>query len=226
MPLLQRSAHTELVTRVREAPRPEAREAPPLDVDLSWLLAHLAPDLTVRFAIKRTDATCRTPRRNQQVEAALRSAAALHKWATSVHNHFVDVFKRAAPAVASGRAHNLDLTAISEQASALFVPVLPLLQPPAPTAANRTAPSGAASAPPQAGTSAGASGGGASSVPASVCAAPLLPSIADVHALLAEQRRTTRRRRVARGALPEQRGGECTRFVSGGQAVYDVSAPA
>jgi hypothetical protein len=205
--LLRRSGHAELVTRVRESPRPEVREPPPIDVDLSWLLRHISPDLKVRFAIERGAPTCRTPRRNRQVEAALRSAAALHQWATNVHNHFVELFKRAAsssgaassPAASSGmRTRSLDLSAIAEHAARVFVPVLPLFEPAAsePAAHNASATARGAAGKPSPGkpspaapsNAAGASGGGAVSVGA--CSSPLLPRVSDVHILLAEQRRT------------------------------------
>ena len=176
--LQRRTASTQLVTTTRESPQPERREAPYLDVPLTWLLEQLeVPSLQVRFQIDRTTAACRTPRRNPQVHAALASATSLHHWATSVHNHFAERAARAAHPT-----HRLDLGAISERASALFVPVLPLFEQAEANSSGEW----------HAGVASGAaSGGGAASVAAATCSrSALLPGLADVHAFLSEQRRS------------------------------------
>uniref|UniRef100_A0A7S2G5E7 Uncharacterized protein n=1 Tax=Haptolina brevifila TaxID=156173 RepID=A0A7S2G5E7_9EUKA len=197
--LQQRTAHTQLVTTTRESPRPQNREAPPIDVPLSWLLQQLIPDsLQIRFQIDKKAAACRTPRRNPQVDGALMSAAALHKWATSVHNYFSETVDRtlaASPdprdqqAAAQGvHPKRLDLGAISEHARSIFVPVLPLFE----GASVNGTPISSSSAGAHAGAAGdgGGGSGGPVSVQPSACATPVLPRLGDVHAFLSEQRRT------------------------------------
>ena len=75
------------MTTIREAPRPEKREVLPLDVELSWLMQQLDASLKVAFKIDRSSGACRMPRRNPQVDEALGSAAALHRWSTSAYNY-------------------------------------------------------------------------------------------------------------------------------------------
>eukprot|EP01094_Clydonella_sp_ATCC50884_P013701 TRINITY_DN2397_c0_g2_i1.p1 TRINITY_DN2397_c0_g2~~TRINITY_DN2397_c0_g2_i1.p1 ORF type:complete len:1085 (-),score=448.58 TRINITY_DN2397_c0_g2_i1:334-3534(-) len=71
---------TEIVTRDNTIPRPKSRHHDPLCVNVTWLLALLSPDLTVRFSVDREHEQCHTPRRNVHAESALRSFAALAHW--------------------------------------------------------------------------------------------------------------------------------------------------
>jgi hypothetical protein len=178
VPLQRRSSHTELMTTVREAPRPEKREVPTLDVDVTWLMQQLDPALKTKFKIDRVSPLCRTPRRNSQIQAALSSAASLHRWSTALHNHFAATFRRVTPTSPSGQdkggGHGVDLGAIAERAESLFVPVLPLFE-----RRENASSEGEAEG--------GTSSGGAVRVSASSCSAPVLPRLGDVHALLAEQ---------------------------------------
>ena len=108
--LRQRTGRVELMTTVREAPRPALHAPPEIDVEISWLLRQLSASdgatatagasagaagaqagaaggppatvLQVAYAIDRGHSACRTPRRNLQSEAALERARLLHAWAT------------------------------------------------------------------------------------------------------------------------------------------------
>lgn len=86
-----RAASLELRTSAKVPPRAEASQLPLAEVSLTWLLKQLeeAPDgdddsCATRFTIDRAGADCATPRRNPQVDAALRAAADLRAWAEAV----------------------------------------------------------------------------------------------------------------------------------------------
>ena len=198
VPLQQRTARTELMTRSPDTPRPRNRRLPPLEAPITWLLQQVddrtsESALTIGFRIDRASAKCRTPRRNEQIERALASASSLHLWATSLHNFFADVFQRVKPTSPKGgdrgHGHGLDLGTIAERAAGLFVPVLPLFEDRGHPNAS-TAAAGAGSGGGGGGSGGGGGGGGAVSLQPSTCAPPLLPRLGDVHAFLAEQRRT------------------------------------
>jgi hypothetical protein len=136
--LCQRAASGEAVTKSERPPQPERVEPPPADVDLTWLLAQLEPPADgaaeaaaprLRVSIDRSDAACVTPARNALVHAALLAAKEFHGW-TAQLQRVLD---------AAAAAHHLRTqTRPDPRGSArpchLFVPVLPLLQPPPPAA--------------------------------------------------------------------------------------------
>ena len=196
MRLSTRTAHAELVTiNTAEAPLPLQRRVPPVDAELTWLLQQL--DVTsdgsfqIRFRIHRNASTCRTPRRNEQVEQALASASALHHWATAVHNYFaavarrVDQFRGGGPR--RGHALSLDLGSIAEHADALFVPLLPLF---VGLPANSTNAPARGTVPRSDARPLAHESAGLASVEERTCAAPLLPRLDEVHAILSEERRS------------------------------------
>lgn len=118
--LAQHSGAAELVTAVEQTPRPETRVPTPTDVNITWLLQHVDPQAREGiFRIDRRAASCRTPRRNDEVEAALAALAALSKWATSLHKEFqlLDL--------AAGKAPLRECVA---HAPRILVPVLPFLR--------------------------------------------------------------------------------------------------
>jgi hypothetical protein len=67
------------------------------DVPLTWLLQHLAPwsmtdtSSTAAFRIDRLDSSCKTPRRNDDVESALRFDREFYGWASQVEKYLVSV---------------------------------------------------------------------------------------------------------------------------------------
>lgn len=84
--LAGRAASLELRTSAKVPPHAEASQLQDCQVSLTWLLKQLeeAPDgdsCSTRFVIDRAGADCATPRRNPQVDAALRAAADLRAWA-------------------------------------------------------------------------------------------------------------------------------------------------
>jgi hypothetical protein len=63
------------VTTTDKSPRPEVRVVDPIEVNITWLLRDAAA-----FKIDRNVKSCRTPRRNNDVETALNAFESLHTW--------------------------------------------------------------------------------------------------------------------------------------------------
>lgn len=71
--VLQKRAGTlELKTNSESTPYPVSVVRPDVDVNVTWLLQQLSEKGQAQFGINRTAKSCHTPRRNDQVEAALR----------------------------------------------------------------------------------------------------------------------------------------------------------
>ncbi len=118
--LLSREASVELKTLVKTAPRPQSVVRPPSNGDLTWLLQQLDAEGRVAFSIDRTAASCHTPRRNREVEAALVATADLNSWSRRVASYFVsELFP-------SQCLEGLDLGALRDDQ--VFVPVLPVFE--------------------------------------------------------------------------------------------------
>ncbi len=118
--LLAREASVELKTLVKTSPRPQSVVRPPTNGDLTWLLQQLDTDGRVAFSIDRTAASCHTPRRNREVEAALVATADLNSWSRRVASYFVsELFP-------SQCLEGLDLGALRDDQ--VFVPVLPVFE--------------------------------------------------------------------------------------------------
>ncbi len=118
--LLAREASVELKTLVKTSPRPQTVVRPPANGDLTWLLQQLDAEGRVAFTIDRTAASCHTPRRNREVEAALVATADLINWSRRVASYFVsELFP-------SQCLEGLDLGALRDDQ--VFVPVLPVFE--------------------------------------------------------------------------------------------------
>jgi hypothetical protein len=112
-----RTGSVEIVTTSDKSPRPETRVVDPIEVNITWLLRDAAA-----FKIDRSAKSCRTPRRNADVEAALRAFEALHALVRARRAYFQS-------SVFSAQAlDKLDMGAIN--AGGVFVPLVPLMLPP------------------------------------------------------------------------------------------------
>lgn len=120
LPLLTRTGSVELKTGAKTTPRPRTVVRPPLEVNVTWLFGHLDAEARPSFAIDRVAKACHTPRRNPQIEAALRALEELHAWCARVVAYFQDELFPA------HQEHGRDLSAID--ASDVFVPVVPLFE--------------------------------------------------------------------------------------------------
>jgi hypothetical protein len=114
-----RSGKIEIKTGAKVAPRPASVVRPPIEVSLTWLLQHLDAEGRAAFTIDRAATTCRTPRRNEPVDEALRELTAFHAFCEAALAYFWhDLFPV--------QEHALDLTAID--ARDVFVPVVPIFE--------------------------------------------------------------------------------------------------
>jgi hypothetical protein len=83
--LANKRGSCELVTVGSDAtPHPECRAVPPVDLNVTWLLAAITDANASKFAIDRQHAKCNTPRRNPQVNAAMEYFYRCHNWASEV----------------------------------------------------------------------------------------------------------------------------------------------
>ena len=128
-----RSSSYELKTDTDSSPRPAHVVSPPVDTDVTWLLQllHQAQPESVSlpaytlFSVDRLALTCHTPRRNEDVEAALTCFSNLSEWCGLVLRHFLsDIFPLQSRSLKKLQKR-LDLSCIS--AEVLFVPVVPLM---------------------------------------------------------------------------------------------------
>eukprot|EP01108_Squamamoeba_japonica_P001167 TRINITY_DN1469_c0_g1_i4.p1 TRINITY_DN1469_c0_g1~~TRINITY_DN1469_c0_g1_i4.p1 ORF type:complete len:617 (+),score=97.80 TRINITY_DN1469_c0_g1_i4:47-1852(+) len=111
-----RTGKVEVITTSDKSPRPEVRVVPAESVNITWLLQTAAD-----VKIDRNKKSCRTPRRNDQVERALSFFTSLHGWCGRVSNYFrSSVF----PVQSLDK---LDMSAIN--ATGVFVPLVPLMLP-------------------------------------------------------------------------------------------------
>ena len=118
--LVARKGSIEIKTAARTTPRPATVVQDAVTADISWLLHQRDADGRVAFTIDRTAPKCHTPRRNLQVEDALRAFDELHAWCARVVEYFVvDLF-------AAQSDHGLDLSAIDD--AEIFVPAVPLFE--------------------------------------------------------------------------------------------------
>jgi hypothetical protein len=112
-----RTGTVEIITTTDKSPRPETRVVDPIEVNITWLLRDAAA-----FKIDRSAKSCRTPRRNDEVESALNAFEALHSWCARVASYFQS-------SVFSAQAlDKLDMGSIN--ANGVFVPFVPLMLPP------------------------------------------------------------------------------------------------
>jgi hypothetical protein len=110
-----RTGSVEIITTTDKSPRPEIRVVDPIEVNITWLLRET-------FKIDRNAKSCRTPRRNNDVEAALNAFESLHSWCARVASYFQS------SGFSAQALDKLDMGAIN--ANGVFVPFVLLMLPP------------------------------------------------------------------------------------------------
>ena len=116
-----RTGRCRVITSTKDTPKPKVSVVPSMDCNITWLLQQIDPQSgQLAFAIDRTAKSCRTPRRNADVETAFRFFREVRSWAQSVHSYFTG---RLFPVQ---KDHGLDLAAIND--NLVFVPVVPLFE--------------------------------------------------------------------------------------------------
>lgn len=113
----------ELINSNRDSPpKPKVSVVPSIDVNITWLLQNVdARTGALVFAINRAAPNCHTPRRNANVDAAIRFFAELSSWARQVHAYFTGRLWPVQP-----RQSEIDLKIVND--TGLFVPVVPLFE--------------------------------------------------------------------------------------------------
>ena len=114
---------------------------PDVDVPLTWLLQLLGEDLNLSFKIDRAAESCRTPRRNAEIQSVLDGAAQLARWANTALTSL-----RQPLGVGDTRGARMPAHASSSIGPAIFVPVVPFLEAPPGDVGDRKR--GATSVPP------------------------------------------------------------------------------
>ena len=110
------------MTTTKSTPKPQVNVVPSIDVNITWLLQHINDKFQSTFSIDRTKKTCRTPRRNEDIEAAITHFRRFYEWSSQVHNYFNN---QLFPVQTS---HGLNLSAIT--AASIFSPIVPLFEEP------------------------------------------------------------------------------------------------
>jgi hypothetical protein len=131
--LLANTGTVTLITKSKNMPRPENAVSPPQDVEIAYLVQSIGPNLGgfVPFKISRdSKESCKTPRRNPQVDAALTFLNSLSSWAGQVNYHFqklVDEVNNTRGGAGSNELSvQVDLQSLFDTEE-VFVPVLPLM---------------------------------------------------------------------------------------------------
>jgi hypothetical protein len=115
-----RQGTCEVKTLLKVAPRNENVIRDPIDVNITWLFSILDDSLDSQFSIIRHKPTCKTPRRNADIQPAFRFFRDLNQWASNVEHYFFHTL------FSVQEHHGLDMKVLT--ATKLFVPVLVFFQ--------------------------------------------------------------------------------------------------
>ncbi|CAM9738306.1 unnamed protein product [Chrysoparadoxa australica] len=118
--LVKRSTSVELITTVKDSPKPEVNVFEPIEVEVTLLLKLLSAEGT--FTIDRALSSCHTPRRNADVDSLYGLMRQLIAWSIRVKSYFeASVF----PVQPNNK---LNLGAINTGEAGIWCPVVPLLE--------------------------------------------------------------------------------------------------
>jgi hypothetical protein len=192
----ERKAAIEIKTTTKVTPHPKVTVVPNCDVKLTWLLQHINDGSQFNFHIDRTKKSCRTPRRNDEIEGALAHFTQFNHWAGCVNAYMQSLFAKQTP-------HDLNLGVINAQS--ILVPVVPLLE-------ARGAPGAGADAATQ------SSACLIAVVPPFTPGAPVTLPVSDITGFLAEQKRAFKEKHTELlQALPDN--GKLITFFEGAISV-------
>jgi hypothetical protein len=135
--LLSRSSSTSIVTTgSKEAPFPQRTVHDPIKTSFTWLLQCIKDSekqRTCGFKIDRSKDTCRTPRRNEEIDKSIAFFNDLSFWFIEVKQHFIKHVERNLLGTHNpaneGAKTNVSPKLSSVSISQLFCPVVPLLEP-------------------------------------------------------------------------------------------------
>ena len=124
----------------RKSPPPIAEKTvhQPIDINLTWLMEMIAADKASRFSIDRFSEegikSCKTPRRNNDVDKAVDFSMRIKSWAVDVVSFFKtrverDILRKHHPAQSNNAKNKMYLADQAYSiAQDLFYPVLPLME--------------------------------------------------------------------------------------------------
>lgn len=115
-------------------PIAERTSHPPIEINLTWMLQQIAPNERLcQFYIDRTKSSCRTPRRNENVDEAIQFEHDLQTWARAVASYPLKVLQlrighrhKPTSPTEDGTDKCPDLGSITDEN--IFAPVVPLLE--------------------------------------------------------------------------------------------------
>ena len=170
--LSNKASTVEVKTSTEHSPYPSVGGINAFDLNLTWLLQQINPSTRqLRFRIDRDADSCRTPRRNRDVDGAFSFFSSVSSWRSSVDQYLDLLFQKQQPAPPNA----------SINASGLFVPVLPLFEENQPSVTS----SSSSSSPPSASSSTSTPAGRQVQLPEP--GSPLLMSLRDTNAFLEHQ---------------------------------------
>ena len=121
--LQSRRGKLEIMTTVKESPRPEMKIRDAIDMNVTWLLQRCMEG-KIQFKINRESKGCKTPRRNGEVEEAFEYFERMEGWCRRVHDYIRnEIFGLEAK---HEKVERLSLGSIN--CESVFIPVLPLFQ--------------------------------------------------------------------------------------------------
>ncbi|CAB9501293.1 expressed unknown protein [Seminavis robusta] len=102
----------------------------PSDINLTWLMQMISREKMSQFSINRDDnKTCKTPRRNEDVDAAVKFLLVMEAWASQVVTFFQGTVARMETyTTAQSKKYQSFMDDNHQVAESLFLPTLPLLE--------------------------------------------------------------------------------------------------
>ena len=128
--LKSRTAETILHT-VSDAPRPLQSKVirDHIDFDLTWLFQNISnEDFSCNFEIDQSHKQCYTPRRNKDIDAAVKYFSELEGWCHDICTYFLKGTCWNVDSQSNAIESRLNLDSINSEE--VFVPVLPIFEPP------------------------------------------------------------------------------------------------
>eukprot|EP00565_Helicotheca_tamesis_P000503 CAMPEP_0185726428 /NCGR_PEP_ID=MMETSP1171-20130828/2414_1 /TAXON_ID=374046 /ORGANISM="Helicotheca tamensis, Strain CCMP826" /LENGTH=970 /DNA_ID=CAMNT_0028394785 /DNA_START=84 /DNA_END=2996 /DNA_ORIENTATION=- len=131
------ASHVIVTTGGKTSPFPSKTAHDPIDVPLTWLLQNIAEDsFACSFTINRSTESCHTPRRNEDISAAIVFFNELENWSSQVKQYFLSISheiantspERSNPSPFGRPVSLVGLSSIN--ADGIFVPILPLFERP------------------------------------------------------------------------------------------------
>ncbi|KAL3906611.1 MAG: hypothetical protein SGILL_009199, partial [Bacillariaceae sp.] len=130
-----RNASTALITQTKDAPMSEKRNHKPVELSLTWLLEQIDLEKSnVHFSVNTESKDTKTPRRNEEVQAALAFFDSTNQWMRQIMRTFgeqyrYEIIRKHRPALPTPDNAIVDKTAdLVQRTPKIFVPVIALME--------------------------------------------------------------------------------------------------